>query len=247
MSSRRLVDLAVLAVVGGALVWVVAAGNGDPGAVGPLQSEPLAPNSPTATFGAPSGSMPTLESAVPPTTPPLGPCGKYVVDIVRHRDFYSVVGLSSYSEGVVVARIVTVGEGQWATKDGAPPISEVGLDDAAYNVYHNLVVEVEDIGKRSGRASSIVVGQQLYVRVLGGTIGCRTYALSDDLRYMAGDDVALFLGRQPTLNLLDLKTLDAIDVWPIKDGLVQGRSGPLVPADLLSQSEDATASPTSAN
>lgn len=247
MTYRRLLDLVALAVVAGTLVWVVAAGNRDPGAVGPLSSEPLPSNSSAATLSAQNSLVPSLETAPVPTALSLGPCGNYVVDIVRQRDFYSVAGLSSFSEGVVVARIVTVGEGQWATKDGTPPMSEVGLDDAAYNVYRNLVVQVTDVGKRSGRASGINVGQKLSVRVLGGTIGCRTYALSDDLAYAAGDDVALFLGRQPTLASLDGETLDAIDVWPIKGGLVEGRSGPLAPADLLAQSEDASASPTSVN
>jgi hypothetical protein len=163
--------------------------------------------------------------------PRLPVCGIYVSEDLRLASFETVDGLSSNSDAVITATVVAVSEGKWATPDGkfAGSDKDFGLLPEVYRV---ATVSVIAVGKGASDAR-LDSGRILNVRILGGTVDCRTYRSSSELPFASGDDVVLFLGRQGVLDGAPVQDFDVIDLWPIKDGVVEGRQGDQSPDSVL--------------
>jgi hypothetical protein len=237
---RLLLPVVGIALLGLILVGVMTS-RPNSGAIGPSSTLPPVPSSSSVGIATFSSANPTPDTG---SAEYLGPCGTYITALVRHHDFSTVSGLSAFSTAVVSGTIASIGEGHWATPDDRPPSSAFGIDDAAFNVYHVVKVEITGTGKLSSSVANLGLDQDFSVRVLGGTIGCRTYRLSDDFPIAVGDEVVLFVGRQPTLTDVPTQEFDAIDIWPVDDGLVEGRSGPLDLGDVLTESLEQQPTPS---
>ncbi len=203
-----------------------------------------APTQASANLGA-AGPTPTSRSFAATEASPgetsgntdlvrLPACGTYVRQDLRLASANTVEGLSELSDAVLVGTVLSVSDGRWATSDGqfSSGNAEVPVPPTVYRVVSVRVVEV---GKGAS-GQSLVSGARISVRLLGGTVGCRTYLSSADLPFAVGDNVVLFLGSQPTLNDAPREDYDVIDLWPIVNGLVQGREGTLQPNALLETS-----------
>ena len=139
-------------------------------------------------------------------------------------EFYTVAGVTKFSQAVVVGEVVAIGEAQWATKNGTVPVDEFGVHPSAADVYRVVDIQVDGIGKRSDQRP-VSVDEVIHIRVLGGSIGCREYAFSDDEDFLVSDEVVVFLGSQPTLVAAPSRDFDAVTVWRVQDGRVQSRDG----------------------
>lgn len=201
------------------------------GAVGPSPT-------PQASLTDQSSPSPTLAVNKPPAGDSLPVCGVYESQDARMASAETVVGLSGMSDAVVTATVLSSTDGQWATADGnyAPRDPEVGV---APEVYRLVTVRVTSAGKGATDAR-LSAGSTLNVRVLGGSVGCRTYLSSSDLPFRVGGDVVMFLGSQPVLDGAPRADFDAIDVWPIEDGVVHGRQGQQSPTEVLQESSSKT-------
>ncbi|MEO8625384.1 MAG: hypothetical protein ABI452_01670 [Candidatus Limnocylindrales bacterium] len=180
-------------------------------------------------------ASPPVTSSAPTNSPPpdaMGACGLYVDQVDRVLGFYTVEGVSEFSEAVVAGDVVAIGKAQWATKDGGVPADEFGIHPSADDVYRVVDVHVDGIGMQSD-ARPVSVGNVLHVRILGGSIGCRKYVFSDDEDFIVGDQIVVFLGTQPTLSAVPYQGFDAVSVWRAQDGSVQSRDGLLSVNDVL--------------
>jgi hypothetical protein len=216
-------SVAVGAVATAAIVFVAALSlphpSTSPAAAGPTSNPTETPLAAEATSTA--SSKPAAGS---PSPDPLGACGVYVDQVDRMPEFYTVASVTKFSQAVVVGEVVAIGEAQWATKNGTVPVDEFGVHPSAADVYRVVDIQVDGIGKRSDQRP-VSVDEVIHIRVLGGSIGCREYAFSDDEDFLVSDEVVVFLGSQPTLVAAPSRDFDAVTVWRVQDGRVQSRDG----------------------
>jgi hypothetical protein len=210
--------------------------HGAPGPLPAAEGPALAAVGPTPKAGA-SAVPVTPDDAGPTKNPALdGPvaCGVYTSQDLRMASATTVEGLSEWSDAVIVGTVASVSEGRIASRDGMPPVEDelIALPPEVYRV---ATVRVSAIGKAGTVEGDRILapGTTINVRVLGGTIGCRTYQSSSDLPFDIGGDVVLFLGTQSVLSGAPPEDFDVIDLWPIRDGVVEGREGRMTPEALL--------------
>ena len=159
-------------------------------------------------------------------------CGQFTVDALRYG--YTPEEWAALSDVVVVGKVEAVGEGQWATEDGKEPRLDQGERPTAMNVFRIATIAITNVGKAS-ISGDVREGKTIDVRVLGGTVGCRTFTISGQAEIEPGAEFALFLSAQPEPNLAraTFTGFDVIDLWPISEGLAHGPSVDITVADLL--------------
>jgi|SRR5579859_516421 len=130
------------------------------------------------------------------------------------------------SDAVLIGKVVSVDSGHWATSDGSPPSLEPGLRPTFLQVYRNLRISVVETGKVRAEVP-VTVGAVIDTRVLGGTVGCRTFAVAGQLDLQPGLDVAVFLSTTSlgTLRGAPFTGFDVQDIWSVTDGQAQGPNG----------------------
>ncbi len=198
-------------------------------------SPPAVPtNSPLPIQASIVVSEPT-RSSEPSLDDQLGPCGLYVDQVDRVSEFYTVRGVSSYSNVVLAGVVMNISTGHWATADGRVPSDKFGAFPTADAVYRVVEMRVDSLGKTSAEVG-VRVGSIVRIRVLGGSIGCRIYAMSDDEHFDVGDSVLAFLGHQPTLKDAPEEDFDAVAVWRVHNGTVVSRDGVMTVEDALRMS-----------
>lgn len=185
-----------------------------PGAVGSPEPPPVVESSP----------VPSLDLGLA--------CGQFTVDALRYG--YTAEEWAALADVVVVGRIEAISEGQWATEDGKEPRLDQGERPTAMNVFRIASIAIADVGKAS-LSGDVREGRTIDVRVLGGTVGCRTFTISGQPEVKVGAEFALFLAAQPEPNLAasTFTGFDVIDMWPIMDGLAHGPAADITVADLL--------------
>lgn len=158
-------------------------------------------------------------------------CGQFTAHALRIN--YSAAEWAVLADAVVTGTVVSIDEGHWATPDGASPRSE-GERPTAFDVYRVAEVKIGDVGKATALAD-IGAGDTIKIRVIGGTVDCRTFNLEGEPEIKVGMDVALFLTEDPQPNLAaaPFEGFDAIGVWPIEQGQARGPSGHIAIDDLL--------------
>lgn len=220
-TRRASVDVLALVVAAGALllfaVYVRQTGQPDSaGAIGSIGPTPTVP---------PSASLAPIQTF-------QLTCGEYVASGLRIA--HDVKGESALVDTVITGTVTAISDARWATTDGQPPIGYGAT--TAQDVYRVAEVRVTGIGKQPGGRAPLQPGSTIKIRVVGGTIGCWTFSFDGDFAFGTGDDVALFLlsGGEPVLKDAPPEDFDALDVWPIVDGVVVGRDVPMTPAQLLS-------------
>jgi hypothetical protein len=130
-----------------------------------------------------------------------------------------VEATSALSDAVVSGSIVAVGAARFGTSDGSKPTKVPETSD----VYRVVTISVEMVGKTdSASVGRAVAGQQLHVRIFGGTVGCSTYMLSGQPAATVGQSAVWFLmaGSQPPLAAAPPADFDVIDYWSITNGAV---------------------------
>lgn len=208
------------------------------GAIGPSSSPSHGSSVPAPELAAsPTVAYPTAQPSLdaPKTAPPVG-CGVHETQDSLYGPATTIVGLTALSEAVIAGEVISSGEGKWATPDGLPPAAPYGPPETEAAVYRIVQIQITALGKTRAAGANLEPGQSINVRVLGGTIGCQTYKSSSDLPFDVGGEVVMFLGMQPILSDAPRADYDAVDVWPIQNGVVEGRSGRVTPDELLAQS-----------
>lgn len=134
----------------------------------------------------------------------------------------------------MVGRVEAVSEGQWATEDGKEPKLDQGERPTAMNVFRIVSIVIADVGKASP-SGDVREGGKIDVRVVGGTVGCRSFTISGQPEVKVGGEFALFLAAQPEPNLASstFTGFDVIDMWPITDSVARGPSADITVEDLL--------------
>lgn len=161
----------------------------------------------------------------PPASIGLGlACGRFVLDGLRYN--HNAEQWTSMSDAVVIATVGSVGLGEWATTDGKPPSLQQGERPTALDVYHKVTIHVTEIGKTSSR-DDLVADNEVVVRVVGGTVGCRSFVMSGAADLRPGAQVALFLSKTPQPNLASssFDGFDVIEAWPVSKGFAHGPLG----------------------
>lgn len=172
--------------------------------------------------------------ATPPVSLGVGlACSQFTAHALRIN--YSPAEWAALADAVVTGTVVSIDDGHWATSDGAPPRLEDGERPTAMNVYRVAEVEIAEVGKATALAD-VAVGETVMIRVIGGTVDCRTFGLSGEPEIKAGMDVSLFLTKDPEPNLAaaPFDGFDAIGIWPVDRNQAQSPSGAIAVDDLLS-------------
>ncbi len=157
-----------------------------------------APGAMTEPPGLPTANETATAS---PPTPSLAASGEHCYRAgLGMRDFLtnSVVTLSQNSDLVVVGRVTAASETRWATADGREPVREEGDVPSVSDVYRIVTFQIERAGKTSPQAAAVIAGRsEIFVRAIGGEIGCKVFKYDDQPLLEVGQEVAVFLIIQP--------------------------------------------------
>ena len=204
-AARTIGSLFGMAAVVGLLIAVAAMGRAG------------SPSAPVGAVGSPEPAPSIPASSAPAPSIELGlACGTYITDVLRYAA--PLDELTDASDGVVVATVTSVGEGRWATPGGGQPSFEEGQRPTALDVHRTVTIEINEVAKdaRLGLAK----GQSIDIRMLGGTIGCRTFLIAGDAEPRPGDSFALFLSAEPNPRLGALNPgLEVVAALPIDNGV----------------------------
>jgi hypothetical protein len=166
----------------------------------------------------PSQTTPTVQPTLaPPVSFDPSRCGSLVVNIERAAA--SLQQEASTAQGVILGSIEGV-DSVWSTPDGKAPQRPLRPTD----VYSTLAITISANPKAatSTKGLSTAVNSRVHVRVLGGTVDCRSVVISGQAKPRVGGKVVVFLSKKQfnAPKTVPVADFDASNVLSADDGTV---------------------------